>query len=163
MSDSYVAARKTGTQFNNRSFAELMAAVLASGRHFRFQASGQSMYPLIHNGDILTVSPLANKVYLGEVIVCLKPTEKTLVVHRIIHIQENKYLIRGDYTPSPDGLVTGNCLIGRVTRIEHAGRSSHWGLGLERILLAFLSRRGWLEPLIDLYQRIRSSERTAHG
>ncbi|MHB9033802.1 MAG: S24/S26 family peptidase [Anaerolineae bacterium] len=136
------------------SFAELMAAVLSKGKPFRFQARGYSMYPFIRSGDILTISPLDRRVRLGQVVACLQPGDRHLVVHRIVRLDGTRYLVRGDYTPMPDGLVTVLNLIGRVTRIEHGGRKHHFGLGWERILIAHFSRIGLLFLSVDLTLRI---------
>jgi len=39
-------------------------------------------------------------------------------------------------------------VLGRVVRVEHRGKRVPVGLGIERVAIAFLSRRGWLIPAV---------------
>ena len=76
------------------------------------------------------------------------PEKIKLTVHRIVHISGEGYLIKGDNTPEPDGRVPASSIIGRVVRVEHRGRQVWLGMGIDRIIIAFLSRRGWLVPVV---------------
>ncbi len=39
--------------------------------------------------------------------------------------------------------------IGRVVRVERNEEAIRFGLGVERVLVAFLSLRGWLTPAVN--------------
>ena len=48
--------------------------------------------------------------------------------------------------------------MGRVTRVERNGKEIFFGLGPERFLIAFLTRRGLLFPLLyPLWRMVRPS------
>lgn len=128
---------------------ELMRAVLARGKPFRFCARGWSMAPFIQDGDVITVSPFQRgQPAVGEIVAFVRPGEGTLVVHRIVQRRGLALFIQGDSVPEyADGLVPLENLLGRVTRIEREGRRVWLGLGPERSVIAWLSRARLLVPL----------------
>lgn len=119
-----------------------MQDVLSRGASFRFKAAGWSMTPFIKDGDVVTVAPLEyEKPSVGKVVAFIQPDSGRLLVHRIIAARPAAYLIQGDNTlGQPDGLVPASALLGCVTRVERSGRRVYLGLGMERRLLAGLSR-----------------------
>jgi signal peptidase I len=125
---------------------ELMSAILAKGRAFRFQARGWSMNPFIHNGDVIYVSSFQKKKpSVGEVVAYSQPTSEKLVVHRLVRRLGDKWLILGDNSIDAIGeQVPDSNLIGRVIRIERDGKKVWLGLGPERYLIALFSRTGSL-------------------
>ena len=141
---------------SGKALLELMAAVLAKGCDFRFQARGWSMTPFIHDGDILCVSPFREKhPGVGEVVAYIQPACEKLVVHRLVRRQENDWLILGDNTPEEtvERIPSVN-LIGRVTRIERDGKKVWLGLGPERYLIALFSRTGILLPVLSRIRQV---------
>jgi hypothetical protein len=136
---------------SGQGLLELMRAVLAKGRLFRFCARGWSMAPFIRDGDMITVAPLSNKPpRIGEVIAFVHPQSGKLVVHRAVGVNEKGLLIQGDSVQGgSDGIVPYPLLLGTVTRIERNGKRVWIGLGMERYLIAWLSRTGMLKPLYD--------------
>jgi len=146
MTSDYVKADRETRSLPNAAFAELMAAVLDKNAPFRFTAPGFSMSPFIRNEDAITIAP--GRLRYGDVIAFVNPFRGELTVHRIVHVSRAGYLIKGDNAPEPDGRVPGSSIIGRVIRVERRGRQVRLGLGVERIAIAFLSRRGWLTPLV---------------
>ncbi|MEI8356570.1 MAG: S26 family signal peptidase [Deltaproteobacteria bacterium] len=128
-----------------------MTAVLEKGAQFRFLARGFSMSPFIQDGDAITIVSVkipSAKIDRGDVVAFLNPCCNKLAVHRVIHISRDGYLIKGDNSSEPDGRVSDSRILGRVVRVERRGRKVNLGLGIERIAIAFLSRRGWLTQLI---------------
>ncbi len=154
MSNDSVVVNGGSQTIPNVEFASLMRAVLARGASFRFQANGFSMSPFIHNGDIITIEPALPRLRFGEVVAFVHPDNNRLTVHRIIHVGQNGYLTKGDNSPEIDGLVSRSDIIGRVTRLKHGGKPSRFGLGVERVVIAFLSRHGWLIPSIGPFWSI---------
>ena len=128
---------------------EFLRAVLAKGASFRFKARGLSMLPFIQDGDVLTVAPSpARRPRPGDVAAFCHPETRKLVVHRVLARRNGGYLLRGDNAPESDGLISFQDVLGRVTRVERDGREVRLALGLERRLIAFLSRHNLLQPLI---------------
>jgi hypothetical protein len=117
--------------------------VLRRGRAFRFQAAGSSMSPCIREGDVIQVAPLSGGMpCLGQVVACVPPGGRGPVVHRVIGRRGPLFRTKGDNVCRTDGLLARSQILGLVTRVERNGRPVPAGLGPERILIAWLSRRG---------------------
>ena len=128
---------------------ELMQAVLAKGVPFRFRARGWSMTPFIRDGDIITITPIQDqRLVLGDIVAFTRPAENRLVVHRIVNRHGSDFMIQGDCAPDhPDGVIPVSNLLGRVVRIERDGHRVWLGIGPEKIIIAWLSRKRILDPL----------------
>jgi hypothetical protein len=146
MTSNYVKVNQKTQTMSSAAFAELMVAVLNKDMPFRFSAPGFSMTPFIRNGDVITVA--RGRFHYGDVVAFVNLNCGKLTVHRIVHISGEGYLIKGDNTPEPDGRVPASSIIGRVVRVEHRDRQVRLGMGIDRIVIAFLSRRGWLTPVV---------------
>jgi hypothetical protein len=151
---THPAMQKNGLSLSGKALIELMRAVHAKGLPFRFTAGGHSMAPFIRDGDVIRVSPLGSREPgPGDVAAFIHPETKQLCVHRVQSVDGDRFLIQGDNMPeNPDGMIPREAIVGRVTRVERAGRRVRLGLGPERLLLAFLSRRGIL-AIIRRYAR----------
>ncbi len=128
---------------------ELMRAVLSRNLPFRFCARGWSMAPFIHNGDVITISPLQHaNLRVGKVAAFIRPGQERLVVHRIIARRNTFAIFRGDNEfGNPEEIIPLKNLLGVVTRIQREGKDIWLGLGIERYLIAWLSRYRLLTPL----------------
>ena len=154
MTNYYVTTNQASQSMPSAAFAELMAAVLDKDMPFRFTAPGFSMTPFIRDGDVITIAP--GRLHCGDVVAFMSPESGKLTVHRIVHISREGYLIKGDNAPEPDGRVPRSSIIGRVVRVEHRGRQVWLGMGIERVAIAFLSKRGWLFPVfLPLWRMVR--------
>lgn len=154
MTDPHLLLNDTPQTLPNATFIDLMTAVLARGASFRFQARGFSMSPFIRDGDVLTLAPAPQRIRLGEVVSFINSCSSRLSVHRSVQTGRKGYLIRGDNSPEPDGFVSHAGILGRVIRVERRGRRVRLGLGPERLVIAYLSHRGWLVPLLSTLQNI---------
>ena len=143
--------------------AGLMRAVLEKGRAFRFEARGASMHPVIRDGDIVTVRPLAGGgTRTGDVVAFVHPVTGGVRIHRVVGAGETGYLLKGDNALCEDGAVARDALLGRVARIEREGRTVLLGPALRSSLLARLSRTAWFTRLARRLRRTfgRSDRRT---
>ena len=130
---------------------ELVREILSKDVKCRFQAKGHSMYPFIKDGDVVTISSLpGSSPRLGDVVAFNHPEAGKLVIHRIVRKKGDSFLARGENTFEADGLIEKRDILGFVTRVERKGRRVLTGLGPERLLIAFLSRSGFLLPLRHL-------------
>lgn len=153
-SDTTAYSDRTGDEvtFISEVRVELLKAVLEQGKPFRFRAPGFSMYPCIRNNDIITVAPLpGNRPCPGDIVAFIHPDTGKLTVHRVVKKEENAYLVRGDNSVKPDGIVPRANILGFVTRVERHGRDVRAGLGFERRLIAILSSNGLL---LDTFRAI---------
>ena len=130
------------------ALGELSRAVLERGAAFRFRAMGGSMYPMIENGDVLTVAPLGRRVVSpGDVVEFRHPGHGGLRVHRVVGRRNGAYLVQGDGLAEPDGWIPRENILGRVTEITRQGRRIHFGLGYERFAIALANRWGVLREI----------------
>lgn len=136
---------------------DLLRAVLNKRVPFRFCARGFSMSPFIKDGDVVTVSPCApHAIRYGDVVAFVNSPSERLAVHRVVGVAQDAWLIKGDNAPEEDGWIPRPCILGRVTRVERRGTRVRLGLGVERAVIAFLSQRAWLYPvLIPIWRLVR--------
>jgi len=142
----------------SRPFKELLIEVLHKGAAFRFRAKGFSMSPFIKDTDIITVAPLSgDKPRLGDVVAFLNTDTEELVIHRVIgKMDDSHFFIMGDNLPTRRHLVTISQILGKVEKVERGGRAVALGLGPEKMLIALLSSRRLLLPvLLPLWKVIR--------
>jgi len=127
-----------------------MQDVLSKGAMFHFRAKGWSMAPFIRDGDAITIAPRSQeKTAVGKVVAYIQAPSGRLVVHRVIGRKGPAFLIQGDNTAGEtDELVYEQDILGCVTRIEREGHRVFLGLGVERYLVAYLSRHGLLDPVV---------------
>jgi hypothetical protein len=132
---------------------ELMRAVFNKGACFRFQVKGFSMTPFIMDNDIVTLSPAFLPVAgLGMPVAYLCPVHKSLVLHRIVAKKGNAYLAKGDNCFQADYLMHKEDILGYVTAIERKDKKIFFSLGPERVIIAFLSRSGFLSFASFIWQ-----------
>ncbi len=137
----------------NDTFLGLLREALSRGVAVRFRARGFSMDPFIRDGDVITIAPPPAVWQPGDVAAFPATDTGRLTVHRLLVRQHNAFLAKGDNAPTPDGMVGMESLLGRVVRVERThGMSQRLGLGPERRLIAFLSRHGWLRPLLVVWR-----------
>ena len=120
---------------------ELLSSMEARGIPLRTMVRGFSMYPFIRDRDFLTISPYYNcQPRIGEVVAFCHPENEGLVIHRIIKKTYSGWLVKGDNCLEIDGIIKTDKIIGRVTVVERNDRRVRFGLGVERIIIAFMNR-----------------------
>jgi signal peptidase I len=130
--------------------ATLISATLKKGKRIKFKVSGSSMAPFIKEGDVALISPVTHaSIRLGSVLACMMENSPKLIIHRVIGIREGRYYLKGDNTLTADCPVSEHSILGQVSHLEKNGKRSTLSLGPEKIIIAFLSRRGVLIKLID--------------
>ena len=110
---------------DNKLEIELMDETLKTGK-LRFRALGNSMFPFIRSGDLITIKPFKeSEIYIGDVIFYKK--EGLLFVHRLIKKERlNGDLIgitRGDNRQIPDKPIKMSQVKGKVVKIDRGKKS----------------------------------------
>ena len=82
-----------------------------------------------------------------------------LVAHRVIRIKANSYFMKGDNTTGVDSPVPPANVLGLVTRVERGRKRVFIGLGPERFLIALLTRKELMIPLVLVAVKLRGSIR----
>jgi hypothetical protein len=149
---------------SSQHLEKLLKGVLDKGACFRFQGKGFSMSPFIKDGDILTIASLQGSCpRFGDVAVFTHPHTGKLIIHRIIGKKAGSYLTKGDNASEGDGLISRATILGRVTKVERNGRYISLGLGLDRFIIAFVTRTGLLHLLWLIWGLVRFFIRNRRG
>lgn len=111
---------------------------------FRFY-HGRSMFPLFRAGDCVFLSEVpSGDLKKGDVIAYTSDISHSPIVHRIIAIKSDSFLVRGDNNPS-DSVeeVPFSSLLGCVKTLERSGRLlSVSGGGIGILMARVLARDG---------------------
>lgn len=136
---------------------EIIKDTITKDASFRFMAKGFSMFPFIKDGDILTISKF-NPVNcgIGTVLAFVHPISKKLLIHRLIIKKKFFYFIKGDAVPTTDGWVHKDNILGCITKIERNGKNIWLGLGIEKRLVAFLSKYSFFYLVNRILTKISS-------
>ena len=120
---------------------KLMLDVFEKDMLFRFCARGNSMKPVIKDGDVITVKKINYfSARIGDIVAFVHPLSQRLIVHRIIAIRSDKFLILGDNLACKfDGFIPKEKILGKITKIERDNHSLKFGLGLEKYFFVFLN------------------------
>jgi hypothetical protein len=134
---------------------ELVNEVLSKGVECRLQVKGYSMSPFIKDSDVVTISPMSDSSPgFGEVIAFIHPKTDKLIIHRVVWKSRNAYLLKGESALESDGLIKKESILGLVTKVERKGKRIFLGLGPERFLIALLTRKNLLLPVLRPVWRI---------
>lgn len=116
--------RRPAQNMSGEALVDLLEALREQGSGLCFSAGGQSMLPAIRDGDLVTVSTTGSApIRRGTVVAFREPRSRRLMVHRIISVYRDGYLVRGDNVRMPDGFITPGDILGAVTRVERNGRA----------------------------------------
>lgn len=132
---------------SNPGQLELLRGMAERGVPLRTAVRGFSMTPFIRDGDVVTIEPLRGDPDVGDVVALALPENGRMALHRAVERRGDRWLVRGDNCPEPDGVFGRAAFVGRVTRVERGGRDVHLGLGEHAAWIAAFSRRGWLPRL----------------
>jgi len=143
------ALRPQSSNLSPHNFEQVCAELLREGHMVKFRAPGDSMYPTICNGDLITVKPIKpSNIFVGDII--LYRHENGVVAHRVINIEapikkpsqnlnyssqpslaltqssvlssQRCFTLRGDAAVVFDDPVSADQILGKVTLVEREGR-----------------------------------------
>lgn len=101
-----------------------LARLLAEGKEVRFTPSGVSMRPFIEGDrDSVILSPIVSRPKVGDILLVRIENKSqlstpTYVLHRLIRIEGETFVLQGDGNLMGEETCTREGLIGRVTAIE---------------------------------------------
>jgi len=127
---------------NTDLFSEMIEETLKRDHSIRFRAPGDSMYPTICDGDVVTVMPIETaSITINDII--LYQHRSGITAHRVMRIikrsEENsrsapkdpqdrsssetlQFILRGDAALVFDDPVSAGHILGKVTLVEREGR-----------------------------------------
>jgi|LSQX01.3.fsa_nt_gb signal peptidase I len=154
---NYEPARIGQHAVDSDELAILIRAATVGGNAISFNAPGGSMYPFIHSGDKIVISPIdARSIRTGDVLTFVHNPSGRVLAHRVIKIEKDRYLCKGDNSAyQADGWIGFDDVLGRVERVLRNGKAIRLGLGPEKLVIALLSRWKILVPIFDFRRRIK--------
>lgn len=117
---------------------ELVAEVAREFGEVRFRAIGFSMMPVILPGDVLTVRRCGVADLRPEDVILYRRNE-ALVAHRIVRMDEDRLITRGDSVRHEDSPIGEPEIVGQVVSVDRRGRAislplSFWSRAGSRLL-----------------------------
>lgn len=142
-------------ELDSQGLASLIRATLTEATPISFDAPGRSMEPFIRSGDKIFVSRVTKPaIRRGDVLVYVHPQDGKVIAHRVIRIDGNHFLCKGDNVHlHDDGWIDFQDVLGRVRRVERNGKRSRLGFGPEKFIIALLSKQRLLVPVCNLLRR----------
>ena len=117
--------------------------LLQQGLSVVIPVTGSSMLPFLRSEDLVTLAPLDRGPALGDVVAFRRPDGR-MVLHRVVSVEPQRILVRGDAARVVDGWITPDQVTARVVAVERGGTALRFGLGSESKLIALASRFGLL-------------------
>jgi signal peptidase I len=105
----------------------LLAPTQIGGQTSYVTTSGTSMAPRFHSGDLAVVRP-AGSYKVGQIVAYRSTMLRTVVLHRIVAMQGDRYVLKGDNNDFVDpSHPTRDQVVGKLAvRVAHGGRVLHW-------------------------------------
>ncbi len=100
----------------------VIRAALARGQCVRMTVNGNSMWPIIHDGDVIELAPQCAAPARGDIVLA-ESAPARYVVHRVVRVRGEGVWLRGDAQTHRAGPLAPRDLLGTVTHATHAGRS----------------------------------------
>lgn len=135
---------------------DLLHRLLDEGLAVELRVTGASMSPFIRGGDLLTLTPKGRRTVRPGDVVAFLADGQSLVIHRVVAAEGETVRTRGDALGRGDRPLAAAEVLAIVAGVERRGRRVRLGLGPERALVAWLSRLGFLAPLLRPWRRLAS-------
>lgn len=147
---------------SGKSLITILRAVLEKGYAFRFKLKGSSMLPFLKEGDSITVYPLKEiPPQRGIIAAFVHPDKGKLAVHRVIDKKGSCFVLKGDNNRSDDGMVPIDKILGCLGKVERNGKRVSFGMGPEKHVIAFLSRKNIISFISRLIRELLLSKKSA--
>ncbi len=133
----------------SRIFTEASHELLKLGYAVRFRAGGQSMFPTIKDGEMITVEPVAtDEIKRGDIV--LYRFKRGVIAHRVVSIEKqagsgHRFILRGDSSAMCDAPVEAEKVLGRVISVEREGRNINLASRKAKLIRAARSRASRLK------------------
>jgi len=147
--DGIKAERGHGVDLGLPDFLEQARQLLSKSVPIEIKMSGNTMSPVIEDGDLITVEPIQESLLRAGDIILYNSLRDTAVIHRVIRVEkgdsaDRSVITRGDAASQNDLAVPFHRVLGRVNRIERAGEQ----IAVARSKSKFLATiKSWLASL----------------
>jgi Peptidase S24-like len=108
--------RKRSLQLSAPDAARLIRDAVAAGGEMWVRGSGGSMHPTIRHADPVLLAPLERAVRRGQIV--LVPLGPRLMLHRVVAVQGDVVLTRGDARQRNDAPVARSAVVARAVAVR---------------------------------------------
>lgn len=140
----------------DESRCDLAARACRAFGGLTLKVTGTSMLPAVHPGDVVAVRHCGvDGVGVGDLVLFRKGNR--LFVHRVVSLQGNALITRGDSLPQADPPVGHDELLGKVTRIQRRGHPvahAPWSSWHYRLAHALFRRSAMAARLFCRWQSV---------
>lgn len=118
----------------------------------KLKLSGHSMTPVIKNGDWLVLKHNSNDIKVGSIIAYRR--EQKIIVHRVIKIQTQSVITKGDFNYHIDEPIDIKSVIGKVIAVKNSKRLYRLDTKLWYVIGYIIARNSFL--FTHIYRIIRN-------
>lgn len=106
--------------------ARLIRDAVRAGGELWVSGSGQSMHPAVRHADLVLVAPLRREARRGDIV--LVPLGPRLMLHRVVGIEHDRVITRGDARDRNDRPVAQHEIVARAIAVRRDGAVTALGL-----------------------------------
>lgn len=114
------------------------------------------MLPWLKDSDIIKILPLTTPIKIGDIVACYDTPHSRFIAHRVIQLGKKHVTTKGDNCLFADPTLSKEDIAGRVTGIQRGTERVRFGLGVERFLIAMLSRTNILQWGYRIIKKLKS-------
>jgi ribosomal protein S18 acetylase RimI-like enzyme len=135
-------------------FKALCKDVAGKADTIRFQVKGGSMFPFIRSSEWVEIAlPGSSKFYINKGDVILFSNDDVLYAHRVIKLDDNGVITRGDQSFGSDGFIVKKDILGKIVAVERNGNMVDITTGIHRPISIFIANSGFILQYIQLFLR----------
>lgn len=123
---------------------------------FSGRIQGNSMLPWIKDSDTIKIFPLAAPLKIGDIVAFYGKSNSQFIAHRVIRLTQNHIITKGDNCLAPDLPLTREDIAGKITEVKRGTNCITFGMGIERFLIALMSRLNILQTATRVLKKARS-------
>jgi len=151
-------------EFSSKHLGILVNEFVDRRKNIKFKATGGSMFPIIRDGDIITISPyIDNKPEVGDMVAFVDSNTRNLIVHRIIRLSSKRFISKGDSCFNKDRTQFLSNILGYVSDIDQnsAILNYKWIIKCKRIVVFFsLVRFNLVLSMLTTRLKTKNSDQT---
>jgi signal peptidase I len=141
---------------------KIIKEILKRGIPLKMQVRGKSMLPFFMDRQKVIIRPLINDpLKTGDIIAFIHPKYDNLIIHRIIKINNDFFISKGDAVLRSDGWISKGNILGVVEYRERMKYVkvflSKWRIWYLLIKIFHLLPRGYKEFLKSIWYKLRYS------
>ncbi|MFH2059634.1 MAG: signal peptidase I [Pseudomonadota bacterium] len=120
-----------------------------SKHRVKIKVHGFSMSPFIKHGSIVSIKPFSRMyhIHFGDIIGVTYPNKDRVLIHRVIGLNKNQVLLKGDNNLSNDGWFSIKNIIG-IVDVVHGKGINKKNNKLINYLIAYISKTGLLNRIL---------------